>query len=154
REAMKVLRRGEKHRGRKAEVVWLLFIDQSVERLVTLLARDKRAVAVRRRARGVDRLIRFGRAVRAEVVAGRPTSRVRDGAGVPDAVRVGLHRKTPADDPPREILGAGREDLDHLIELHEAWVHLDADLLVLVDRGLEHRLAHLVAGVGDDRELE
>src|SRR5713226_6193199 len=67
-EAAEILWRDEQRRRREAEVVRLFLVEETVEGVVALLPRRLAAIARRGRARGVDRLVRVGRAPGAEVV--------------------------------------------------------------------------------------
>src|SRR5438128_6084070 len=138
----------------EAEVVRLLVVQDLVEGLVVLLPRRLAAVAIRGGTTVLQGLAEAWSGDRAEVEARRLLRRVGDLARVPDAVRVGLDAKRPADDPALDLLVPVRELVDHGLEGLELWVHLDADALVLLRRDLEQRFADLVARVRDDRELE
>jgi hypothetical protein len=73
---------------------------------------------------------------------------------MPERVRVGLGADLPADDDGLDLGIAARQLRDERLECLELGVDLDADLLVLLGRDLQERLARLVALVRDDGEAE
>src|SRR5581483_4121139 len=144
----------EERRRREAEIVRLRIVQQPVQGVVALLPCRLGAVAVGRRARGLDEPVRVGRAERAEVVSGGPLRGVWDRARMPDAEGIGLDVETPADDPGRHVLGPAAQHVDHRVEGHETRSDAHADLPVLIDHRLEQRLAQLVPRVRHHGDLE
>src|SRR6266540_2371501 len=92
-----LLRDGERV-VRISEVVWLVLVEDLVEGLVLLLPRCRGAVAVRRVASFLDRLVHRRVLEAGEAEAFDLLGRVRYVAGVPDRVGVHVAAEAPADD--------------------------------------------------------
>src|SRR5207302_8759884 len=113
-----------------------------------------RAVAVRRVASLLDRLVHRRVLEEREAKALHLRGGVRDLARVPDRIRVGVSAEAPADDRRLERLVAGGQLRHEALERLGLRDGVEAELLVFIGRDLGQRLAPLVTGVRRDRQVE